>query len=118
MSTSRCQSHRPVCSRTRRRGDDVHGLDAGCNNIEVIRFCSIKGGDPIDPADTALVRPYARTALGWTSTGATVIVTVDGRDASRGHGISIDGVARVASRDHRIALDGATRHPSTPEARR
>src|ERR1019366_479972 len=58
---------------------------AGCNNIGGHPILLDQGVVmPIDPADTALVRPYARTALGWTSTGATVIVTVDGRDGVSG----------------------------------
>jgi len=58
---------------------------AGCNNIGGHPILLDQGvAIPIDPADTALVRPYARTALGWTSTGATVIVTVDGRDGVSG----------------------------------
>ena len=58
---------------------------AGCNNIGGHPILLDQGvAMPIDPADTALVRPYARTALGWTSTGSTVIVTVDGRDGVSG----------------------------------
>ncbi len=59
--------------------------DAGCNNI---------GGHPIllddgvasviVPADTYMVRPFARTAIGWTAAGETVIMTVDGRDGVSG----------------------------------
>lgn len=58
---------------------------AGCNNI---------GGHPIllddgvassiVPADTYMVKPYARTAIGWTASGVTVIMTVDGRDGVSG----------------------------------
>ena len=58
---------------------------AGCNNIGGHPILLDQGvAMPINPADVALVRPYARTALGWTSTGATVIVTVDGRDGVSG----------------------------------
>jgi len=58
---------------------------AGCDNI---------GGHPIlldhgvvaaiDPADTFLMKPYARTTIGWTASGATVIMTVDGKDGVSG----------------------------------
>jgi exopolysaccharide biosynthesis protein len=39
---------------------------------------------PIDPADTYLVKPYARTVIGWTASGETVIMTVDGKDGVTG----------------------------------
>jgi hypothetical protein len=58
---------------------------AGCDNI---------GGHPIlinhgvvtptVPADTYMVKPYARTAIGWTASGETVIMTVDGKDGVSG----------------------------------
>ena len=58
---------------------------AGCDNI---------GGHPIllnhgvvtqiAPADTYMVKPYARTVIGWTASGETVIMTVDGKDGVSG----------------------------------
>jgi exopolysaccharide biosynthesis protein len=58
---------------------------AGCDNI---------GGHPIlmnqgvvariVPADTYMVKPYARTVIGWTASGETVIMTVDGKDGVSG----------------------------------
>ena len=58
---------------------------AGCDNI---------GGHPIllnqgvagriDPTDTYMVKPYARTVIGWTASGETVIMTVDGTDGVSG----------------------------------
>jgi exopolysaccharide biosynthesis protein len=58
---------------------------AGCDNI---------GGHPIlinqgvvariVPADIYMVKPYARTAIGWTASGETVIMTVDGKDGVSG----------------------------------
>ena len=39
---------------------------------------------PIDPADTYMVKPYARTVIGWTASGETVIMTVDGKDGVSG----------------------------------
>jgi exopolysaccharide biosynthesis protein len=58
---------------------------AGCDNI---------GGHPIlinqgvvariVPADTYMLKPYARTAIGWTALGGTVIMTVDGKDGVSG----------------------------------
>jgi hypothetical protein len=39
---------------------------------------------PIAPADVYMVRPYARTVIGWTSSGRTVLMTVDGKDRESG----------------------------------
>jgi exopolysaccharide biosynthesis protein len=59
--------------------------NAGCNNI---------GGHPIllddgvvvptSPADTYLAQRYARSVIGWTTSGETVIVTVGGIDDRTG----------------------------------
>ena len=69
-------------------GDDVTmstTSTAGCDTIGGHPILLDQGvALPIDPADSYLERPFARTALGWTSTGATVIVTVDGRDGESG----------------------------------
>jgi hypothetical protein len=35
---------------------------------------------PIASADSYMVKPYARTVIGWTPSGETVIMTVDGKD--------------------------------------
>jgi exopolysaccharide biosynthesis protein len=58
---------------------------SGCDNI---------GGHPIllnhgvvvplDPTDTYMAKPYARTVIGWTESGETVIMTVDGKDGVSG----------------------------------
>jgi hypothetical protein len=58
---------------------------AGCNNV---------GGHPIllddgavvptNPADTYLAQRYARSVIGWTSSGETVIMTVGGIDDKTG----------------------------------
>jgi exopolysaccharide biosynthesis protein len=39
---------------------------------------------PIVPADTYMAKPYARTVIGWTAWGETVIMTVDGKDGVSG----------------------------------
>ena len=39
---------------------------------------------PVNPADTYMTRPYARTVVGWTASGATVLMTVDGTDGVSG----------------------------------
>jgi len=58
---------------------------AGCNNIGGHPILLSDGVPvPVDPADVALRRPYARTALGWTASGGTVLVTVDGKDGVSG----------------------------------
>ena len=56
--------------------------------------CDSIGGHPIlldhgvantvNPADTYMTRPYARTVIGWTASGATVLMTVDGTDGVSG----------------------------------
>ena len=39
---------------------------------------------PIAPADTYMAKSYARTVIGWTASGETVIMTVDGKDCKSG----------------------------------
>jgi exopolysaccharide biosynthesis protein len=58
---------------------------SGCDNLGGHPIL-LRGGAavPIDPADTYLVRRYARTVLGWTSSGETVLMTVSGRDGVSG----------------------------------
>jgi exopolysaccharide biosynthesis protein len=58
---------------------------AGCDNIGGHPILLNHGVvTPIVPADTYLVKPYARTVIGWTATGETVIMTVDGKDGVSG----------------------------------
>lgn len=58
---------------------------AGCNNIGGHPILLDNGvASSIVPADTYMARPYARTAIGWTASGVTVIMTVDGRDGVSG----------------------------------
>lgn len=58
---------------------------AGCNNIggHPILFDNGVVG-PINRADTYMALPSARTVIGWTSSGETVIMTVGGVDAKSG----------------------------------
>jgi hypothetical protein len=59
--------------------------NAGCNSIGGHPILLNAGAVvPVAAADTYLSRPYARTVIGWTATGATVIMTVDGRDGVSG----------------------------------
>jgi hypothetical protein len=39
---------------------------------------------PVDPADVYMAKPYARTVVGWTAAGDTVLLVVDGRDGVSG----------------------------------
>ena len=58
---------------------------AGCNNIgghPILLTNDVE--EPIAPADVYLVKPYARTVIGWTASGETVIMTVDGKDGVSG----------------------------------
>lgn len=82
--------------------------NAGCESI---------GGHPIlldhgvvasiDPADTFLMRPYARTVLGWTKSGMTVMLTVDGKDGVTGATASqLDALLESLGVVTAIALDG------------
>jgi exopolysaccharide biosynthesis protein len=58
---------------------------AGCNNIgghPILLDDGVVG--PINRADTYMAMPSARTVIGWTSSGETVIMTVGGTDAKTG----------------------------------
>ena len=58
---------------------------AGCDNIGGHPILLNHGvATPIVSADTYMVKPYARTVIGWTASGETVIMTVDGKDGVLG----------------------------------
>jgi exopolysaccharide biosynthesis protein len=58
---------------------------AGCDNIGGHPILLNHGVvTPIVSADTYMARPYARTVIGWTASGETVIMTVDGKDGVLG----------------------------------
>lgn len=58
---------------------------AGCNNIGGHPILLNDGVVvPISAADTYMAKRYARTVIGWTSSGATVIMIVAGSDATSG----------------------------------
>lgn len=40
--------------------------------------------DTVAPADTYMTKPYARSVIGWTASGSTVLLVVDGRDGISG----------------------------------
>lgn len=58
---------------------------SGCDSIGGHPILLNQGvAAPIVRADTYLVKPYARTVVGWTSSGQTVLMTVDGKDGVSG----------------------------------
>lgn len=58
---------------------------AGCDNIGGHSILLNQGiVTPVAPADTYLLEPFARTVIGWTASGETVIMTVDGEDKVSG----------------------------------
>lgn len=58
---------------------------SGCNNIGGHPILLDHGVRiPVPPADTYMAKPSARTVVGWTASGATVVVVVDGRDGVLG----------------------------------
>jgi exopolysaccharide biosynthesis protein len=58
---------------------------AGCDNIGGHPILLNHGvATPIVSADTYMVKPYARTVIGWTASGETIIMTVDGKDGVSG----------------------------------
>ncbi len=57
----------------------------GCNDIGGHPILINQGvAVPIVAADTYMARPFARTVIGWTATGRTLLMTVDGRDGVSG----------------------------------
>jgi exopolysaccharide biosynthesis protein len=58
---------------------------AGCDNIGGHSILLNQGVvTPVVPTDSYLTKPYARTVIGWTASGETVIMTVDGKDGVSG----------------------------------
>ena len=58
---------------------------AGCNDIGGHPVLLDNGAVvPISPADTYMLRRYARTAIGWTASGDVVVLTVGGVDGKTG----------------------------------
>ena len=58
---------------------------AGCDSIGGHPILLDRGvAVPVAPADTYMAAPYARTVIGWTASGRTVLVAVDGRDGVSG----------------------------------
>ena len=58
---------------------------SGCDSIGGHPILLDHGvANPVNPADTYMTRPYARTVIGWTTSGATILMTVDGADGVSG----------------------------------
>jgi len=58
---------------------------AGCDDIGGHSILLNQGVvTPVVPWNTYLVKPYARTVIGWTASGETILMTVDGKDEVSG----------------------------------
>jgi hypothetical protein len=81
---------------------------AGCDNIGGHPILLNQGvAVPIVTADTYMVKPYARTVIGWTATGVTLLMTVDGKDAVSGAtAYQLDSVLESLGVVTAIDLDG------------
>ncbi|NNN09934.1 MAG: phosphodiester glycosidase family protein [Acidimicrobiaceae bacterium] len=80
----------------------------GCNNIGGHPILIDQGvAAPIAPADTYMTKPYARTVIGWTASGQTIILTVDGKDAVSGAtGAQLVAILRSLNVVTALDLDG------------
>jgi len=81
---------------------------AGCDNIGGHPILLDQGVvAPIVHADTYSVKPYARTVIGWTQSGVTVLMTVDGHDEVSGATVhQLDEVLESLGVVTAIDLDG------------
>jgi hypothetical protein len=81
---------------------------AGCDNIGGHPILLNQGVvAPIVHADTYSVKPYARTVVGWTQSGVTVFMTVDGKDEVSGATVhQLDEVLESLGVVTAIDLDG------------
>jgi exopolysaccharide biosynthesis protein len=81
---------------------------AGCNNIGGHPVLINQGAiAPVVRADTYMIKPYARSVIGWTATGVTVLMTVDGQDAVSGAtAYQLDSVLRSLGVVNALDLDG------------
>jgi exopolysaccharide biosynthesis protein len=78
---------------------------AGCDNIGGHPILLDDGAAiPVDPADTYMTMPYARSVIGWTASGETVMMTVDGKDGVTG-ATALELVRLLQSLDVVTALD-------------
>jgi exopolysaccharide biosynthesis protein len=82
--------------------------DSGCNNIGGHPILLNNGAVvPISPADIYMAQRYARTVIGWTSSGETVIMIVGGIDDRSGAtGSQLDRLLRNLHVVTALDLDG------------
>jgi hypothetical protein len=81
---------------------------AGCDDIGGHPILLNQGTVvPVVSGDTYLAKPYARTVIGWTATGVTILMTVDGKDAQSGATVDqLDSVLEALGVVTAIDLDG------------
>jgi exopolysaccharide biosynthesis protein len=83
---------------------------AGCDNIGGHSILLDQGVvTPIVATDAYLVKPYARTVIGWTALGETVVLTVNGKDGVSGAtGHQLDRLLRSLDVVTALDLDGGS----------
>ncbi len=65
--------------------------------------------EPVNPADTYLAAPFARTVIGWTASDETVIMTVGGVDGREGATwAQLDAILQSLDVQTALDLDGGT----------
>jgi exopolysaccharide biosynthesis protein len=65
--------------------------------------------EPVNPADTYLAAPFARTVIGWTASDETVIMTVGGIDGREGATwTQLDAILQYLDVETALDLDGGT----------
>ena len=65
--------------------------------------------EPVNPADTYLAAPFARTVIGWTASDETVIMTVGGVDGREGATwTQLDAILQYLDVETALDLDGGT----------
>jgi exopolysaccharide biosynthesis protein len=65
--------------------------------------------EPVNPADTYLAAPFARTVIGWTASDETVIMTVGGVDGREGATwTQLDDILQYLDVETALDLDGGT----------
>jgi exopolysaccharide biosynthesis protein len=65
--------------------------------------------EPVNPADTYLAAPFARTVIGWTASDETVIMTVGGVDGREGATwTQLDNILQYLDVETALDLDGGT----------
>lgn len=65
--------------------------------------------EPVNPADTYMAAPFARTVIGWTASDETVIMTVGGVDGREGATwTQLDAILQYLDVETALDLDGGT----------